>query len=317
MSDVILLLTPFHTGTHFVRLLLELHPAISFACAEDYRVDPALRPDYILPGQGAGWIDDSVGVYLQPHRGRMVYEYFEDVLYGRIAPGEFSALLKYRDSLFTEETFPWRACDYMALQMAGVYASLGIPLDTKQVQWQLYRGHWQETFAGCDLRRKMEPFRVVTTIRHPLRSILSILRRHSPAEHASLISHYFASVRALLSLPDAFVFCTDLWQDTPAKMCNLFNHLELPITASIRQFLALRPRVNNTLTSDDQPNQVGYSYEYRHADDFSRNLNDARRALNDRAVHPVLRPYWDELRDCDLKNLIEGFGYDLAEFSTR
>ncbi|MDB5334821.1 MAG: hypothetical protein JWN70_440 [Planctomycetaceae bacterium] len=312
-----MLLTPFHTGTHFVRLLLELHPAISFACAEDYRIDPALGRDCILPGLGAGWIDDSVGAYIQPHRGRMVYEYFEDVLYGRITPGEFSALLKYRDSLFTEETFPWRVSEFMALQMAGVYASLGISLDAKRVQWQLYRGHWQQAFAGCDLRRKLESFRVVTTIRHPLRSILSILRRHSPAEHASLIAHYFSTVRAMLSLPDAFVFCTDLWQDTPPKMCELFSHLDLPVTESIRQFLVLRPRVNITITSDDQPNQVGYSYEYRHADDFLRTLNEARRALDDRVVHPVMKPYWDELRDGDLRNLMEGFGYDLAECSTR
>lgn len=76
MSEVVLLLTPIHTGTHFVRLLVA-HPSIRLASEEDYRIDPRLRPGTFLPGIGEGCYDETISPDRESDRGTMLIEYFE------------------------------------------------------------------------------------------------------------------------------------------------------------------------------------------------------------------------------------------------
>ncbi|MDB5334824.1 MAG: hypothetical protein JWN70_443 [Planctomycetaceae bacterium] len=103
-----MLLTPIHTGTHFVRLLLESHPSISLASAEVCRIDPRLRPDLILPGLGEGCYDATVSPDRESDRGALLIEDFERVLQGQMPASEFCSVLKYRESLFAERIHPLR-----------------------------------------------------------------------------------------------------------------------------------------------------------------------------------------------------------------
>ena len=53
-QDLIALLTPQHTGTHFARMLLESHSRIAFCVKESRRIDADQRPGYRLTGDGDG-----------------------------------------------------------------------------------------------------------------------------------------------------------------------------------------------------------------------------------------------------------------------
>ena len=96
---------------------------------------------------------------------------------------------------------------------------LGIELEPKQPLYRLFHGHCGPDYAGYSFRGK--EFRLVVTVRHPLLSILSNLRRDP-----KVLDDFLFAVEFVFRL-DAFFFCTDLWQNDQPRLLGVFSHFGL------------------------------------------------------------------------------------------
>ena len=309
MLDTIVLFTPLHTGTHFVRMLLEAHPQIGLAIGEDYRIDPLFRPGYILAGEGKGSLDAVAHPGRYADSEQLLLKYFCDWLAGETDREPFQRSLESWPNLRSETTLPLTNGQRLGVQMRRQFAELGIDLESKHETYRLYRGHCHSSYATYDLTKLTAACKVVATVRHPLRSVITILRREPPANHEALIEDYLVSIKTVFSLSEAFLFCTDLWQQEPGNMGRAFEFLGLPITPAVRKFMELRPAVNHTVSKSDEHGVHNYCFEFEHRPEFLGALKEARQMLAGGQVHPLLQPYWARIEAAGVLPHYERLGY--------
>jgi len=253
-SDWIFLYTPMHTGTHFARFLLELHPRVSF-----WRCDRT-----VVRGRPLG----------QWHRLRQqqCISFSELVRLATESPPDLPA---------------WTQCEA---------DRLGISIPAKAVARTLVHAHiTSPPFWHPELRP-------VVTVRDPLLSVISRLRRgDSPEGGDRIVSHF--QFLAKLEPERCFWFCTDLWKDDRKKALDLLRDLHLEPTAEIRDFVARWPVVNST----------SHGNQEQHRD--PRLLEARRLAISKRGVHPVVGRWAKKLRQSGVQGLLEKLGYrDLVWF---
>lgn len=311
-KHVVVLFTPRHTGTHFVRMLLESHPAISTAIGEDYRVHSELQLNYVLAGRGFGHEDPN----LHPDHDRssepMLLDFFHAFLRGEVDKSYFLEAVGYWQFASSQRTLPRNHREHHLANVMLEFRELGIELAPKKEQYLLYRGHCHQEHIRYDLARLTNEMPVVATIRHPLRSILTILRREPQASHEAVIEDYIAACRCTLSLQKAFLFCTDLWQSAPSKMRSLFDFLGLSVADATEQFLSLRPKVNRTMSKHDRHGQHNYCLEFEHSPEFLGEISVASALLDGNIVHPLLIPYMSRIESTGLIPSYEALGYRFA-----
>jgi hypothetical protein len=249
-DDVILLLTVPHTGTHFVRLLLELHPAISF------------------------WRVGSQNV-----QGRTLRDWEHLVSLGVLAPAALREML--RQAAPNDPTWTILQAEQQ-----------GITLPTKDPSRVLFHAH-----LGVH-DRPPAGFRLVTTVRDPLLSVITSLRRYGRFGPAGPLAGW----TSLANWPReaCFWFCTDLWASDGRhrEALRLFEFLGLEPTAQIEQLVESWPPINAT----GPGNQMAtVDRRFEEAKEMASRSNPA--------LHPVMRPWVDSLRATGIQPRLEELGY--------
>ena len=298
---IIFLFTPQHTGTHFVRMLLETHPAIGFCVNESRRIDSAMREAHCLAGTGAG----ASG---PPHERRLD-DIIVDHFHGRLSEADFSHRYDYclRQSI---ERFPGRTvADVIRATSGAQFRELGLVPAEKTPRFRLFHGHCGPKYREASL--EPSSLRFVVTLRHPLLSLISALRRtDEPAVAEDLIEAF----DIVLGLRGAFFFCTDLWQGRPEAMRGLFTTLGLNPSAETEAFLQLQPRVNETVVrGPERPSRLQEPEAARASPARLAELQDARALLlAEGRIHPGLRPWWARICERGIDERMERFGYDFT-----
>jgi hypothetical protein len=303
-NNLIILFTPVHTGTHFVRMLLESHPAIGASIGEDYRIDRKFRPNHILSGSGTGSKDDH-----KRQDEPMLLEFFRNMLKGNGTEQAFLEALEYWQTISSEEIRPRKNYDYHLHEVVCRFRRLGITLAAKREQFLLYRGHCHREYLAYDFSTLAKRSRLVTTIRNPLLSILTILRRQEPSRWKGDVDDYLAALQCIFSLENAFIFCTDLWQQMPEKMETLFLFLGLQIAPNTETYLAIRPVINKTREKSDRYGDMNCCLKHENPTQFHAMLSEAKQQLADNKLHTFLVPYWNQIRSSGLIPHFEKHGY--------
>ncbi len=281
MDRLIFLFTPQHTGTHFLRMLLESHRNIDFCVFEDCRIPVDLRHDYVCRGEGVEPSSDP--------RERLLQDYVGDYYRGAITADDFFRCLDCFGANRIEASPAFTRRQLLARRRIQEFREdLGIELEPKDPLFRLFHGHCGPAYAGRPFSGT--EFRLVVTVRHPLLSIISILRRDP-----DILNDFLFALEFVFQL-DAFFFCTDLWQNDEPRLLSVFPHLALtPGEPSIR-YVRQRPVINRTLAPGEPHPAHNFRYQRTMDPGLARALDDAKRLLlEENRVHDLLKPYWDEL----------------------
>jgi hypothetical protein len=285
-------------------MLLESHPAIGPAIAEDCRIDREFRPNYVLAGYGRGSIND----HMRRHEP-MLLEFLRDFLQGNQDEQRFLDAMDYWKTISCEARHPRNNYQFYLHDRMCAFRKLGIVLEPKSNQFLLYRGHCHKEHLSYDLTRMTDQFYVVSSIRHPLLSVITILRRQDPSQWQSDFIDWLSAVRCIFSLKNAFIFCADLWQATPKKMESLFSYLGLQTSPATDAYISAHPIINKTREPADRTGDVDCCMNHENPAAFHAMLNDAKRLLAENQLHPFLMPYWDEIKNSDVLPHFEKSGY--------
>jgi len=252
--DWIYLCTPQHTGTHFVRFLLELHPRVAFWTCGRTVVD--------------GWSMTDWQVLCQ---------------LGRITFGQLSSLAERAPSDLPGWTY-------------AQAAQLELKIPEKHAPRPLLHSH-----LNSDKQHWHAEVQTVVTVRDPLVSVISALRRGSPEDALGIVKAF--GFLSGLDTDACFWFCTDLWQNDRKKALGVLEHVGLPVTPEIEGFVSRWPALNVTLDGNfDNTDRL--------------ELIEARRwAIEERQVHPAVDWWARQIRETNVQPQLERLGYrDLAWF---
>ena len=299
-DQLVFLLTPQHTGTHFARLLLECHSRMAFCITESRRIDQEQRPNYRLAGNG----DGPCG----PPNERMLDDYITDHLHGGSTAATFVSKMRYCMSQRTERFGDRTVYEHVGRAATMDLSRLGIHLPEKQPSYLLFQGHCGPKYQQAAFDRS--EFTFIVTLRHPLLAVISALRR---APDLVVAHNILAAYDIVLGLQRAYFLCTDLWQQQPARFLEVFPFLNLPIEDAPRQYVSLLPKVNETIPRGDLPPSSFQEAEQEGAD--ARGLEILREAkelwLRQRVVHASLSDWWRRIRQLQLLERMRPFGYEL------
>lgn len=295
---LIFLLTPQHTGTHFVRMLLETHSRISFGVPESRRIDRSLRPGYRLAGNGVG----PEG----PENEGMLDEYAVRRFHGELTADQFLRCITYCLSQRAQTTADRTVYEELKRIAVKDFRILGLELPEKDPAYLLFHGHCGPKYELASFADSAQ--KLVVTLRHPLLAVLSALRRTNDPEVARNILCAFDLV---LRIPRAHFFCVDLAEHDTERALEVFSYLDLEPEDLARNFLEKSPHVNRTITADLKPSSVE-ERESTVAD--PRTLEQLRAArqllLEEGRIAPVLAEWWKAAQALQLPARLRSFGYD-------
>jgi hypothetical protein len=208
-SDLIHLLTPQHTGTHFCRILMETHPDIS-ACVY------------------AAMLKENDQAF------KIAERYFQ----GQAGLGEWADFARSQLTAREQE---------LDIRVRADFGDLNVRVAEKtHPAYLLYHSHINRRLmkgASAESSR-FTHHKTVVTLRDPLLAIISALRRtNNGVQSAQIIVQ---AIQFASAMPNAFFFCTDLWRRDSEKALSLFDYLGLKPVAEARLLLAASPTVNGT-----------------------------------------------------------------------
>jgi len=240
--------TPYHTGTYFVRFLLELHPGVRF------------------------WRHSTSSI-----RGKRFLEWQNQYKDGDISRAELFALLK---GILPEDP------DWTRQHARNLKYCLRPKLPIAHF---LLKNHisFQEQFFYPDIP-------TVITIRDPLLSVLTCLRRHGrdPAVQVVSVFHQLAT-----NPPEnVFYFCTDLWAKDRQKAFDLFEYLGLETTLEVARCVFDWPAINTSAACQTKSPKAKY--------EKARNM-----LIHDNEIHPLLRGWAKKLQKPEIQDFMESLGY--------
>lgn len=310
MKDLIFLFTPQHTGTHFVRMILESHPLISTAIGEDFHVQTNMDSKFLLKGKGFGAVSpegEAAGTI-------KLVEIARSYLHGEMSKTKFVQYLIHRQKLVSEQRDPVDNYRWEMNKTIREFAAEGLVLDHKRrgETHLLYRGHCNDKHYNNTLQSAYDEIKVVTTIRHPLLSFITFMRRQSPEKISSLTASYLAGMNFLMSVNNKFVFCTDLWQNQPDKMLDVFGYIGIEPPSVAKAFVAKQPLINETTSHLTKPHSKhNFCPENKaHTESFLEELRKAKQMLIEEGkIHSILEPYWKQVRESGILNKYEAYGY--------
>ena len=298
-EHIIFLLTPQHTGTHFARMLLESHSRVSYCVNESCRIDHECKPDYILTKNG-------VGPFGTPNE-RMLEECVVNHFQGTMTELDFINRLRYCKSLHSEMSGGRTVYEECGLASERQFALTGIAPREKHPCYQLFHGHCGSRYRGASFNKTR--FKIVVTIRHPLLSVISAMRRtDDPTVAQELLTAY----ELVLAIPSAFILCVDLWQDQPHQFLEVLPFLGLNIEEATSEFVRLRPRVNETILKNEGPTSL-QECEGNDVDDpnISRTPRGEANALGATASPPDFGILASKDQGAGVRRSCALFGYDL------
>ena len=183
---------------------------------------------------------------------------------------------------------------------------IGIQPAEKRPRYLLFQGHAGHKYDYA--RFNDSRFKFVVTLRHPLLSVISSLRRTNNPDVARDLLHGLAIV---LSIPKAFFICVDLWEHEPLRYLNVFGFLGLEQEELPARYIELRPRINETISRHRRPSLL-QEPENRQADGATLvELQEARQMLIDGQIHPILREWQQYIRTLGIDDAMRRFGYSL------
>lgn len=297
--QLIYLLTPQHTGTHFARLLLETHPQISFGIAESRRIDRQLRVDYRLFGNGVG--------RQGPDNEVMLDDLAVECLEGGMTPEDFVRRVTYCRTQYSQTAGTRTMEAEFARMSLRMFHELDLNPAEKTPRYLLFHGHCGPKHAQA--RFQQMPFQYVVTLRHPLLSVISSLRRTND-EHAA--RNILVAFDTVLRIEKARFLCIDL-PDRQASDCRrIFASLELSWEPLTERYLQLAPRINRTIETERQASPLEERETLRCSLEMLESLREARRMLvDDGRIHPVLTPWVKLARELNLPERLRIYGYNL------
>jgi hypothetical protein len=289
--ELIWLLTPHHTGTHFLRLLLELNFAIDYVVFQDQ-----------LLGDGVWqreWGDSNpyspnpnfVHFLREEHPTNLVCN-------GRMSMNDYIKIVQDIRPAYNKD---WTV---------ETLAPTGILPDEKSLRYQLTHAHGDFFLWGSSLPPLNNRCKYIITIRDPLLSICSGLRRVGEEANARKIIQEF---QLLVDYP-GFKFCIDQYKTRALRDANvkcLFRYLDLPLTAPCRRFAKRWMPINETIPAIE-------NYQSHWTVEQVNQLREAKKILEEQNdIHPILEPWVDELRASGLQPSLQKLGYDRLTWYNR
>lgn len=297
-TDLVFLLTPQHTGTHFARMLLESHSKVSFCVSEHWRIDAERRPGYRLTGRVTG-----------PGRARNEVMLDDEAIrhfHGQALESDFVDSVHYCLSQLLGAPEARTVRDEIERRSRDQFKIIGMQPAAKRPRYLLFQGHsgHKYHYARFDDSR----FKFVVTLRHPLLSVISSLRRTNNPDVARDLLHGLAIA---LSIPNAFFMCVDLWEHEPSRYLDVFGFLALEQEEMPARYVELRPRINETISRDRRPSLL-QEPDNRQADDSTlAELQEARHMLLEGRMHPMLREWEHLIHTLGINERMRRFGYPL------
>lgn len=300
MPNLIYLLTPFHTGTHFVRMLLESNRKINYGISESRRVPISLNSAATVSGNGLG-----AG---KAANERLLSEYMVDYYAKAIKQDILMQAVECSNKLVPEDLVHRRLTNQAKLaghRQAEFWDDFGLALGVKdEIEYELLYGHATTRYRGFDANAAKFP--VIVTVRHPILSIISSLRRKNDA---LALYDYLYAVEFTFHIKNAIFICTDLWQGQPNKFLNVFKLLGLGVDPVTEKYLALSPVVNQTIAREGVHPKHNYCIEKADADLCDELVVAKTAFLDDRTIKPILRPWWNAIHNRGLWKYYEALGY--------
>lgn len=293
MTRPIFLYTGSCTGTMLARRLLETHPDVDACVLENLRVDLARQPGYTLalPIHDGGKLPDGEAFFSTLNTAW---------LRGEIPTPELLSYYTHWKANVQVDSPAGRP--YNIVRASATHAArelFGAAAPVSKACRLFFHDHMRLAHL-TGVHRALADVDVVTTLRHPLLTVVSILRR---AGHEMPLWEFWSTFGQVYDLPNVVYFPIDVQRDADR----------------LRRRLDLRPSVNfETACAKDVVVNRTSATPRRH-DSPERNpdpeLHAARRLLiEENRVHARLRGYWDYVRRQPWLRLYEAVGYDFAGY---
>lgn len=296
MMRPILLYTGIHTGTHFAKMLLQMHSRVDFCAMDNDIVDLARQPGYAV--EPPGHTRPALRV---PPGGETV---FGDLV-----------LRWLRGELPTEEMVAYYGHWRSGMRLGPGVASPGRRRQAREIRRSLdefglrpvtksarsrplLHDHMRAHHVGCSYAGLQEAD-VVVTLRHPLLTVLSVRRIASDKD--SDIWQFWHCFEHCWNLPGLHY----LPIDRPADHAALLRRLGLPPEDRFLAAAEINPAINRTTEAKARGDPRRLDPEL---------LRAKRMLIEENKLHPLLRPYWNHCRRMQFLRLFEFFGYDFSGY---
>lgn len=295
------LYTGIATGTMYVRRLLEVHPDLQWCVFENLKTDVARTPDYLLrlpihksgpPADGETWFSELNTAWIRgvlaTHDLLAHYHHWRDEIRLDADPGRPAEIIA-------------RSARQSIRELFGVK-----PPPKAETARLFFHDHLRWSHLASDFRA-LADVDVLCTLRHPMLTAVSILRR--TAGEVSLWE-FWTVLERLALVPNVVYFPVDLDvaepSDRQAKSDGLRARLQLARNQRLADAALADVIVNRTV----EKRTTKYDHPAR---DPNPALRAARRLLLDEnRLAPILTPYWRHLRRSPILRLYEAAGYDFS-----
>jgi hypothetical protein len=204
----------------------------------------------------------------------------------QMSEGEFVDSIQYCLSQYLGAAGNRTVRDEIERRSRDQFKVIGMRPAEKRPKYLLFQGHSGHKYHYA--RFDHSCFKLVVTLRHPLLSVISSLRRTNNPDVARDLLHGLAIV---LSIPNAFFMCVDRWEHEPSRYVDVFGFLGLDQEELPARYVELLPRINETISRHRRPSLL-QEPENRHADDaMLAELQEARQMLIEGQIHPILREW--------------------------
>lgn len=280
------------TGTMYLRRLLEAHRAVDFCRLENLRVDVDRQPGYTIapPLHTRG-----VAIAGETTFAALITSWLRGE---RTTADLLAYYAHWRDEmLVAKQGPPWRLVATTGRHMLRkIFAIEPRPKDATARLF--FHEHLRFSHLAADYAC-LADFDVVVPLRHPLLTVVSLLRRRGDELG---IWELWAALDRVANIPNVIYHPIDLAADAD----DLRRRLDLPIDDRFEQAAAVDVVVNKT--AQGRP----LNGQHPSKDKNPALLDARRRLLAGEGVAPIIGPYWRHARRSRFLAIYEAAGYDFA-----
>lgn len=292
MSRPLILWTGLHTGTHFARMLLQMHARIGWCVLDNDFVDVDRRPGYTLDHPGFAHPGKRGPAAGETTFGRLLLTWFS----GELPTAELCAYYEHwRTGLRIDEHTA--VARRRGREIRRSLNEFGIRPPKAEHCRPLLHDHMRAHHVGCTFSRLPEAD-VVVTLRHPLLTVLSVQRWATNSD--TDLWDFWHCLEHVYDLAGLHFLPIDRPADQPFDHADFQRRLGLHADPHWLDAAAINPTINQTSERNARGDPACLDPEL---------LVARRQLVEENRLHPLLVTYWRHFRRLRCFPLYEQF-YD-------